>query len=319
VIYVVGHRNPDTDSISSAIGYARLRNACGDADVRPARAGELNAETTFVLRSFDVPVPQLLTDATGLQLILVDHNEVGQAIPHIERAEILEVWDHHRLGDLRPPKPIFFHTEPVGTTATLIGELYFARGVAPTRAVAGILLAAILSDTVLFRSPTASTKDRTVASRLTSLAGVDPTAFGQQMLEIKIASFEHELPPQIVRRDFKEFSLGGQRVGIAQVEVMHPDAISAHKPEILQEMRARRETLGLTAFILMITDVQRGASDLWFVGERAELVEQAFGRRLEDGTIHLPGIMSRKLQVVPRLVAASARVDEMHEAHAATA
>ena len=116
-IYVVGHRNPDTDSICSAIAYAHLKNVLGERNVRAARAGEIDAETAFVLQRFDVPLPELLADATGLDLILVDHNEVGQALPHIESANILEVWEHHRIGDLRLPKPIVFHCEPVGATA----------------------------------------------------------------------------------------------------------------------------------------------------------------------------------------------------------
>ncbi|MBS1120278.1 MAG: Inorganic diphosphatase [Deltaproteobacteria bacterium] len=313
MIYVIGHRNPDTDSVCAAIAYAHLRTCCGDPDIRPARAGELDAETAFVLRHFDVPVPPLLTDATGLKLILVDHNEVGQALPHLDRAEILEVWDHHRVGDLPLTKPIFFHTEPVGTTATLIGELYFVRGIALPRAMAGILLAAILSDTVVFRSPTVTDKDRAVAARLTPLAGIDPSAFGQQMLELKIASFEHQRPAEIVRRDFKQLAVRGHRIGVAQVEVMRPDALADQKADILREMHAVRQALGLHCVILMITDVQAKGSELWFVGEPRALFEQTFGR-LDQEAVQLPGVMSRKQQVMPRLVAAYALAEDGHAA-----
>jgi manganese-dependent inorganic pyrophosphatase len=299
-VYVIGHRNPDTDSVCAAIAYAHLKNRLGDRDVKPARAGEIDEETAFVLQRFDVPVPELLTDATGLDLVLVDHNEVGQALPHIDAANVREVWEHHRIGDLRLPEPIVFHCEPVGATATLIAELYFARGVAPTRAMAGIMLASILSDTVGFRSPTTTEKDHLVASRLAPIAGVDAQALAEDMLRIKSAAAEKKTAAQIVGDDFKAFELDGLRVGIAQVEVTRADAFRDRKAEIVREMRAAREAAGLAQVILMITDVRAKGSDLWFVGDRREVFERAFGV-LEDDALRLPGCMSRKKQVVPRL------------------
>lgn len=306
ITYVIGHRNPDTDSICSAIAYANLKNALGEANVRPARAGEIDAETAFVLQRFSVPVPELLTDATGRDLILVDHNEVGQALSHIEAANILEVWEHHRIGDLRLPSPIVFHCEPVGATATLIGELYFARGVAPTGPMAGIMLASILSDTVLFRSPTATEKDRVMSRRLSLLAGVDETAFGEEMLRIKAMDIERKGAARLVRDDLKTFELDGLRVGVAQVETMDAGLFADRKADIMAEMRTLRETAGLAQVILMITDVRAKASELWFVGERPDLFERAFGR-LQRDAVHLPGCMSRKKQVIPRLEIAIAQ------------
>ncbi len=312
--YVIGHRSPDTDSVCSAIAYAHLKNCLGHPAVRPARAGEIDAETAFVLRYFDLPVPELLTDAAGLDLILVDHNEVGQALPNIERANILEIWEHHRIGDLRLPKPIVFHCEPVGATATLIAEQYFTRGVEPTLAMAGVMVAAILSDTVLFRSPTTSEKDHAVAARLQSLAGIDLHAFGQQLRQIKTAAIEGKSAARIVRDDFKEFQFGGQRVGIAQVEVVRSGAFADRMQDILREMHAVREEKGLAQVILMITNVEAEASDLWVVGDRIDLFEQAFGPA-ERGAVHLPGCLSRKKQVVPRVEAVFAAEEELHRQH----
>ncbi|MBK9000570.1 MAG: manganese-dependent inorganic pyrophosphatase [Myxococcales bacterium] len=300
-VYVVGHRNPDTDTVCSAIAYAELERCLGERDVVPARAGELDAETAHVLARFGVPVPELLTDATGLDLILVDHSEVGQALPHIERANVLEIWEHHRIGDLRLAKPIFFHCEPVGATATLIAEQYFARGVPVAAPMAGILLASILSDTAAFRSPTVTAKDRDVAARLALLAEVEPQSFGEELLRIKARAMDRKSAADIVGCDFKEFDFGDlRRVGIGQVQVMQPGAIDQRKPEILREMRARRDAGGLVQLILMITDVPGESSVLWFVGERRELFERAFGALVDDA-VHLPGCMSRKKQVVPPL------------------
>jgi manganese-dependent inorganic pyrophosphatase len=299
------------DSVCSAVAYAHLKNCRGEANVRAARAGEIDAETAFVLQRFDVPMPELLTDAAGKDLILVDHNEVAQALPHIEQANILEIWEHHRIGDLRPPNPIVFRFEPVGATATLIAEQYFADGVTPSRAMAGIMLASILSDTILFRSPTVSEKDRQMASRLEALAGTD-AAFGEEILRLKTAGVALRSAAEIVRNDCKQFQFGAERVGIAQVEVMRPDALTHRKENILREMRALREEAGLTQVILMITDVQARASDLWFVGERRDLFERALGP-LRDDAIHLPGCMSRKKQVVPMLERAFAEVEQKEQ------
>ena len=306
---MIGHRNPDTDSVCSAIALAHLRNRLGNMDVRPARAGEIDAETAFVLRHFDVPIPELIGDASGRDLILVDHNEVAQALPHIEASNILEVWEHHRIGDLRLPRPITFHCEPVGATATLIAEQYFAREVAPTRAMAGILIASVLSDTMGFRSPTTTEKDRWVVKRLEPVAEIDAVAFGEEMLRMKAAAAEQRQPRQIVRDDFKEFVLGGERIGIGQIQVMRVDALADRKPDIMGEMRALRDESGLVQVILMITDSSTKSSDLWFVGEQQDRFERAFGA-LSDGAVRVPGCMSRKQQVVPRLEAAFSRPNE---------
>jgi manganese-dependent inorganic pyrophosphatase len=309
-VYVVGHRHPDTDSIGSAIAYAHLKNCLGDARVRPARPGEISGETAFVLSHFGVAAPELLDDARGLDLILVDHNEVDQALPHIEQAHILEIWEHHRLGDLHTPEPIVIHFEPVGATATLIAQQYFARGVAPPRPMAGLLLASILSDTLCFRSPTTNEKDRQMASRLQPLAAVDMQAFGEQLLHAKTAGAEQKPAAAIVRDDFKEFRIGQARLGIGQLEVMQPEALASRKPDILREMRAILAERALTLVLLMITDIGRDASHIWAVGDHLEWVERAFGP-FENQAVHVPGCMSRKKHVVPRLEAVIAAAGDV--------
>lgn len=303
---MVGHRHPDTDSVCSAIAYAALKNALGDARVRPARAGEINSETRYVLDRFSLPIPDLLTRATGLVLILVDHNEVAQALDDIEHATVLEVWEHHRIGDLDLPQPIVFHCEPVGATATLVAEQFAFHDTVPRPEIAGALLAAILSDTLVFASPTCSEKDRTMARQLEAIAGVDSLALGNELMAARgdiLARSAREL----VEADFKEFELAGRRIGIGQVEALDVAPLLARRPEFFEELRRIKEQRDLLQVILMLTDITRKGSHIWFVGDRRDVLEQALGRPLVDDAAYIDGCMSRKKQVVPPLEQALVR------------
>jgi len=300
VVYVIGHRHPDTDSIASAIGYAHLKNALGDRRVRPARAGELNAETLYVLDRFALPAPALLTNAAGRTLILVDHNEVAQALDDIGEATILEVWEHHRIGDLEIPEPILFHCEPVGATATLVAEQFFFHAVELPPAIAAALLAAILSDTLVFASPTCSEKDRQIARRLEAASGVDAATLGRDLLEARGDAAARSVR-ELVEADFKEFELSGNRVGIAQVEVPDADPLLPRRREFLEELQRVKKARNLLQVLLMVTDIGRKGSHVWFVGDRADLLEKSFGRPLGPDGTYVEGCMSRKKQVVPAL------------------
>jgi manganese-dependent inorganic pyrophosphatase len=304
-IHVIGHKNPDTDSICSAIGYAFLRNALGDIEVRPARAGELNRETRHVLERFSLPTPDLLTAATGCQLILVDHNEVAQALDDIRHGTVLEVWEHHRIGDLQIPSPITFHCEPVGATATLIAEQFFLNDIEPPPSIAGALLAAILSDTLVLASPTTSGKDRRMAPRLAALAGVDVMEFGAELMAAR-GDIATRSARDLVESDFKAFNFSGNRVGIAQVEVPDTRLLVTRHTELLEAMRQAKVRQNLCLVILIGTDITRKGSHLWAVGERLDVVERAFHRVLSEEGTFLEGLMSRKKQIVPVLEAAFA-------------
>lgn len=305
-IYVIGHRHPDTDSVCSAIALAHLKNALGAAGVRPARAGELNPETRYVLDRFALPAPELLVDGTGQQLILVDHNEVAQALHDVRGATVLEVWEHHRIGDLDIPRPIVFHCEPVGATATLIAEQFVVNDVEIPPAIAGGLLAAILSDTLVFASPTCSDKDRRMARRLETIAGVDALALGADLMRAR-GDLAARSAADIVEADFKEFDLAGHRVGIAQVETLDAAPLVARRREFVDALRRIQAEKGLLQAIMLVTDITRKGSHVWVVGERREVVEQALGQPLVDQAMYVDGCMSRKKQVVPPLDRAFAR------------
>jgi len=298
--YVVGHRHPDTDSVCSAIAYAHLKSAMGAAAVRPARAGELTRETRYVLERFALPVPELLTSGTGRRLILVDHNEVAQAVDDIAHATVAEVWEHHRVGDLHLPQPIVFHCEPVGATATLVAEQFFLHDLEPPPAIAGALLAAILSDTLVFASPTCVDKDRDMARRLEAIAGVDATELGRALMTAR-GDVAARTAADLVEADFKEFDMAGHRVGIGQIEVPDAAPLVARRQELAAELGRVGAEKGLALVMLLVTDITRKGSHLWCAGGLLEAVERAFGTRLVDGAVYLDGCMSRKKQVVPPL------------------
>jgi manganese-dependent inorganic pyrophosphatase len=304
-IHVIGHKNPDTDSVCSAIGYAFLRNALGDTEVRPARAGSLNPETRHVLERFSLPEPDLLTNATDRRLILVDHNEIAQALDDIRHSTVLEVWEHHRIGDLQIPSPITFHCEPVGATATLIAEQFFLHDIEPPPAIAGALLAAILSDTLVLASPTTSNKDRRMAPRLAAFASVDVAEFGAELMAAR-GDIASRSARDLVESDFKAFTFSGNRVGIAQVEVPDTRHLVARHEELLAVMEQIRAAQNLRLVILLGTDIARKGSHLWAVGDRRDVVEHAFQCQLSAEGAFLEGCMSRKKQIVPVLEAAFA-------------
>jgi len=298
--FVIGHRRPDTDSVCSAIAYAHLKAALGDHDVRPAAAGPLNAETRYALARFGVAEPERLTTGAGRRLILVDHNEVAQAVDGVADAAVVEVWEHHRVGDLDLAQPIVFHCEPVGATATLITEQFVLHGVEIPPAIAGLLLAAILSDTLGFASPTAVEKDRTMAARLAAIAGVDAAAFGRELMAAR-GDVAARPADDLVAADFKEFDLAGHRVGIGQIEAADTTPLLPRRAELVGALERRRAARALEFALLLVTDIARKGSHLWVTGPGDAVVAQAFGLALEDRGVYLAGCMSRKKQVVPPL------------------
>lgn len=249
-----------------------------------------------------------LLDVHGKPVILVDHNERSQAAEGIAEAELWEVVDHHRLGDLQTLSPILFRNEPVGSTSTIVTRMYRELEEEIPPAIAGLLLAAVLSDTLGFRSPTTTPADREAADFLASLAGVEVEPFSREVLRAG-TSLAGQGPGDIVRDDFKEFSLAGRRVGVAQVETMDMEEVEALAPALREELRTLAEAEGCDLVILMVTDLWRGGSTLYAAGRDLAVVEEAFGQPLVQKAVFLPGVMSRKKQVIPPLARAYAARD----------
>lgn len=230
-------------------------------------------------------------------VILVDHSEEGQSVEGIRNADILEIIDHHRLGGLETAGPILALIAPVGCTATLVLRRYRELNVEPSREIAGLMLAAILSDTMLLKSPTTTEEDRKAVTYLSQRWGEDPMDFGVRMYNAKF-DMAAQSAQEILTADVKTFSFTAGDVAVAQIEVGDKASVLQRRAELLQAMRDYAEGHGFALVVLLITDIQREGSELLAVG-RTRAVERAFGQKLEDGSIYLPGVLSRKKQVVP--------------------
>lgn len=240
------------------------------------------------------------------QVILVDHNERSQAVDGIEEAKIIEIIDHHRLGGLETSEPIFIRHEPVGSTATIVANMHWHRNIDISKNIAGLLLAAIISDTVLFKSPTATKKDRDTAQKLAEIAGLDIQEFGMAML--KAGSVVDKLTPsEIVATDLKEFQIGEYHVAISQISVMDPMAVLKQQSQLNAALADICEKEQYNMSILLITDILSEATYLLYYGQPSGLIAAAFGEGRSDGSWFLPGVMSRKKQVVPPLIDAARR------------
>lgn len=306
-VFVTGHKNPDTDSICSALSYAALKQAQG-VEAVAVRLGEVNKETQYALDYFQVEAPELIASVEEKQAVmLVDHNEPAQSVDGLDKAELLEIVDHHRLGGLNTANPIFVHIEPVGCTATIITKMFDCQKVELPKKVAGLLLSAIVSDTVLFKSPTCTEQDKAAAEKLAVIAGVNLREYGMAMLKAG-ADLGDLTPAQIAKTDSKPFSFGNYKAIVAQISVMDTADILAKKAELVAAMQELCQNEGYDMSLLMVTDIMEESTELVFVGEPKQLIADAFGKDASGDSIYLPGVMSRKKQIVPQLTEAAAKL-----------
>ncbi|MFL0195509.1 putative manganese-dependent inorganic diphosphatase [Clostridium sp. WILCCON 0269] len=237
------------------------------------------------------------------KIILVDHNEKAQSVHGLEDAEILEIIDHHKIGDVKTGSPIYFRNEPVGCTATIVASRFFENGIRPSEKTAGLLCAAIISDTLLFKSPTSTDIDKMILKRLSSIAAIDPEDFAKEMFKAA-SSLEGKTPEEILNEDFKTFNISDIKVGVAQVSIMDAEEFKCIRKDVLDsmEIKCSEEQFGL--IILMVTDILKEGSELIAAGTHKDIVSKAFGITLADSGAYVPGILSRKKQVIPPLTAA---------------
>ena len=234
------------------------------------------------------------------RVVLVDHNEVAQSVPGLDQTDILEIIDHHRLADIQTNNPIWFRNEPVGSTTTIVAGMFQERGIMPSKNLAGLMASAIVSDTVMFKSPTCTKKDRNTAERMACLAGVSLDQLGR---DIFAASAPEDKPvSELLFGDFKEFHIAGHDFGIGQITCVDSDRQLQRKDEFLKLMEQTKEERSYSLVMLMLTDVLLEGTKILYIGDE-DLVEQAFNVKLRDHEAFLPKVMSRKKQVVPMLSA----------------
>jgi manganese-dependent inorganic pyrophosphatase len=300
-VLVFGHKNPDTDSICSAIAYAELKNKLG-MDAEPVRLGEINGETQFALNHFQAEVPRLVEKVASEvnSVILVDHNERQQSADDIDQVRVLEVIDHHRIANFETSDPLYYRAEPVGCTATILNKMYKENGVEIRKETAGLMLSAIISDSLLFKSPTCTQEDVDAARELAEIAGVDAESYGLAMLKAG-ADLSDKTIEQLISLDAKEFQMGSSKVEIAQVNAVDTNDVLARQEELEAALSKVIEEKGLDLFLLVVTDILNNDSVALALGRAANVVEKAYNVTLTNNTAVLKGVVSRKKQIVPVL------------------
>ncbi|MCJ7842425.1 manganese-dependent inorganic pyrophosphatase [Lederbergia sp. NSJ-179] len=301
---IFGHKNPDTDTICSALVYADVKTRLG-FEVEPVRLGDINGETQFALDYFQIEAPRFVEAVAdeANEVILVDHNERQQSASDIEKVKITEVIDHHRIANFETSDPLYFRAEPVGCTATILKKIYHEKGLEIDRKMAGLMLSAIISDSLLFQSPTCTEEDIAAAKELATIAGVDPEGYGMEMLKAG-ADVSGKSTDELIALDAKEFTMGNAKVEIAQVNAVGVEEVLARKEEIEAALNRVVDDKGLDLFLFVVTDILTNDSTAIAVGQAANSVEQAFNVQLDQRKAVLKGVVSRKKQIVPPLTAA---------------
>lgn len=301
-VSVVGHSNPDTDSVTAAIAYANYLKATGTDAVACMQisAENLNPESKVVLEKFGLTAPATMTDAAGKDVALVDFSDIAQAPANIGSANIVGIVDHHKIGDITTGSPIFFYAKPVGCTCTVLLEMYKNNKVDLPKNIAGGMLCAILSDTVNFKSPTCTDADKAAVADLLKITGVtDQEALFMEMLKAK-SSVAGVPIKDLVFRDYKDFDMNGKKVGIGQIELATLDQVADIRENLykaITEVKAE----GRHSVLFMLTDVVKEGTDLMVVSDEPAIIEKAFNGKLQGQSMWVGGMMSRKKQTVPPL------------------
>lgn len=298
---IFGHKNPDTDTICSAIAYAELKRKLG-ASVEPVCLGEVNAETQFVLNYFQVQAPRLVEMVANeaKEVILVDHNERQQSASDIDQVQVVEVIDHHRIANFETKNPLYYRAEPVGCTATILNKLFKEHGVTIQKEIAGLMLSAIISDTLLLKSPTCTVEDVDAVRELAEIAGVNTDEYGLQMLKAG-ADLSDKTVQQLVSLDAKAFSMGEYKVEIAQVNAVDVNDVLSRQSEVESVITKVIHDKKLDLFVFVVTDILNNDSVAITLGRVAKAVEKAYNVTLVDNKVILKGVVSRKKQIVPIL------------------
>jgi manganese-dependent inorganic pyrophosphatase len=299
-VYVFGHKNPDSDSIIGAISLSYLNNHTGITSI-PSRQGEISPETKFILDKFQGDLPVLKTSYANEKVYIVDTTDLALLPDDIKEATVKGAVDHHKLGDLTTSTPLECWIRPVGCSNTIIKEMFDYHGIKIPKNIAGMMLCAILSDTVIFKSPTCTDTDKKAVEELAKIAEIqDYKKLGMEMFTVK-SDVKHATAKELIKRDYKEFDMGKSKVGVGQLEVVDLSLFDDKKEMLFEEMKKEKEKKGLHTITLLLTDIMTEGSQLLCVSDDESIVEKAFGKTLKEHQVWLDGVLSRKKQIIPFL------------------
>ncbi|MGJ0021819.1 manganese-dependent inorganic pyrophosphatase [Streptococcus dysgalactiae] len=302
-ILVFGHQNPDTDAIASSYGFDYLSQKAFGLDTEVVALGTPNEETAFALDYFGVEAPRVVESAKAEgaeQVILTDHNEFQQSIADIREVEVYGVVDHHRVANFETANPLYMRVEPVGSASSIVYRMFKENGIDVPKAIAGMLLSGLISDTLLLKSPTTHMSDHRVAEELAELAEVNLEAYGMSLLKAG-TNLASKSEAELIDIDAKTFELNGNAVRVAQVNTVDISEVLERQEAIEAAIKDAMAAEGYSDFVLMVTDIVNSNSEILAIGANMDKVEAAFNFTLENNHAFLAGAVSRKKQVVPQL------------------
>lgn len=298
-ILIYGHKNPDTDTIMSAMVLSDLENKIGINKVKPCRLGNVNKETQYALDYLKIEAPELIEELQeGQEVMLVDHNSFTQSAKGVEKAKILRVVDHHKISEFETSEPLYYTAMPVGCTSTILYDLYVVNNIDIEPKVAGMMLSAIISDTLLFKSPTCTPKDEEAAKKLAEIANIDINTYGLDMLKAGTDLSDYTTE-ELINIDSKEFNTNGVKYQVSQINTACIEDVLKNKEEIEKTINNFIQANNIDMYVFMITDILENNSQIIVLGEKSEIAEKAFNIKLENNMAFLPGVVSRKKQIVP--------------------
>lgn len=297
-ILIFGHKSPDTDTICSSLVMEKFVKSNG-CDVEAVRLGNVNKETKYVLEFLKIEAPRMIEKVEGMQeVILVDHNEFAQSADNIENAKILRVVDHHRIKNFETAEPLYYTAEPVGCTSTILYKMYKNENMKIEYREAVLMLSAIISDTLLFKSPTCTDEDKSAAMELAKIANINVEEYGMKML--KAGTDMSDLSAvEMIALDAKEFTFGDAKSVVAQVNTASIEDTLTRKDELESAINEEIKNKNLDLFMFVITDIVNSNSQTISLGNRVDIVEKAYNVKLEENMAFLRGVVSRKKQIVP--------------------